>query len=116
MKTIVSKKLKQLREANGYTQDLIASYLGINRSTYSNYESGDREPPVQLLEKLSDLYGCDLILFYDEQNHTLESILSTAFRIDAIQESDLNEIANFKKAIKNYLKMNILLKNGSLHN
>ena len=43
METTIGRNLKLLREANSFTQDQVASFLGINRSIYSNYESGDRE-------------------------------------------------------------------------
>ena len=41
-KEIVARNLKSLREANGFTQERLANYLGIGRSAYSNYELGDR--------------------------------------------------------------------------
>ena len=39
---IVGRNLKALREANCYTQEQVASYLGVQRSAYANYESGER--------------------------------------------------------------------------
>ncbi len=116
MKTSVSNNLKILREANGYTQDQIAQFLAINRSTYSNYESGDREAPIQILEKIADLYGCELICLFSENEQDLKATLVSAFRIDELQNSDMIEIANFKKIIKNYTKMDQLLKNGKILN
>jgi transcriptional regulator with XRE-family HTH domain len=116
MKTIISKNLKKLREINGYTQDQIANYLKINRSTYSNYESGDRETPIQILEKIADLYGYDLIWLFENTEEEIQNQFIAAFRIDEVQDTDMNEIANFKKIIKNYLKMDHLLKNGTILN
>ena len=56
---IIAKNIKLLRQASNYTQESVASFLGIGRSAYSNYESGDRELPLSCMEKLADLYGCD---------------------------------------------------------
>lgn len=56
-KTIIPEKLKELRKANGYTQDYVASYLGIVRQTYSHYETGKRTPNYDTLYKLGNLYN-----------------------------------------------------------
>ena len=41
MNTITGRNLKALREANGYTQEKMAEYLGLGRSAYANYEAGE---------------------------------------------------------------------------
>ena len=55
--TIIPEKLKELRKANGYTQDYVASYLGIVRQTYSHYETGKRTPNYETIYKLAGLYN-----------------------------------------------------------
>ena len=55
MNTITGRNLKALREANGYTQEKMAEYLGVGRSAYANYEVGDRETPLEVLQKAADL-------------------------------------------------------------
>ncbi len=54
--TILAHKLKELRTAHGYTQDYVASALGIVRQTYSHYETGKRTPNSEAIYKLSSLY------------------------------------------------------------
>ena len=34
---IIAKNIKLLRQASNYTQENVASFLGIGRSAYSNY-------------------------------------------------------------------------------
>jgi transcriptional regulator with XRE-family HTH domain len=109
MKEIISRNLKYLRELNNYKQDDLASFLKINRSTYANYECGDRETPLGVLEKISDLYGCDLATLWEENQEAVEEMLSCAFRVENISVSDMQEIARFKKIVKNYFKINRLL-------
>ena len=53
----LSKKLKELRKANCYTQDDVAAALGIVRQTYSHYETGKRKPSPEVLFKLAGLYN-----------------------------------------------------------
>lgn len=49
-------KLKELRAENNYTQEFIANHLNIKQNTYSQYESGLREIPLECLIKLARLY------------------------------------------------------------
>ncbi len=51
--------LKKLRLKCGFTQEKVASSLGIDRSTYSYYESGKIKPDVGTLLRLSKIYGVD---------------------------------------------------------
>ena len=51
-----SKRLKQLRIENGYTQEQIAFILHTRQEQYSKYESGKRELPLKHLIALCCLY------------------------------------------------------------
>ncbi len=111
MDEIIGKNLKSLREANSFTQRQVADFLGIKRSAYSNYESGDREMPLDALERVASLYGCEPSDLISDDESILESMLVCAFRVDDMDTSDLEEIASFKSIVMNYLKMNRLLEN-----
>lgn len=54
---LLSAKLRELRKVHGYTQDYVASVLGIVRQTYSHYETGKRTPTSDALFKLAGLYN-----------------------------------------------------------
>lgn len=105
MDKVIARNIKKLRETAGYTQDDIAKALGIKRSTYSNYESGDREMPYDIIEKASDFFGCDMIVLFEESQNIDAEILATAFRLDGLTEEDAVEIMRFKDIVKSYLKM-----------
>lgn len=110
MNKIIAQNLKAFRNYNRFTQDQVAEFLGLkNRSTYSNYESGDREAPLEVLEKCADIYGCDLSQFFEEDDSSVKEMLVCAFRVDDIELSDMKEIAAFKSIVKNYMKLNSLL-------
>lgn len=49
-------RLRDLREDNDLTQAQIADYLKIRQNTYSQYENGKREIPLEFLWKLADYY------------------------------------------------------------
>ena len=108
MKKLIGQNLKKFREANKLTQEQVALFLNLERSTYSNYELGEREMPVEYLEKVADLFGCEMYLFFEEQNKVAD-MLTCAFRIDNLSSEDMNQIALFKGLVKNYLKMNQML-------
>lgn len=102
----MTNNLKLFREAAGFTQERIASYLSLNnRGTLSNYELGTREVPIDVLLKLSDLYGVDLADFYETDQEKVKDALICAFRTDNLSNEDLKDIANFKDIVKSYLKM-----------
>lgn len=105
MNNIVANNLKKLREAARYTQDEVSRAIGITRSAYSNYESGEREAPYEILEKASDLFGCEMYVLFEENENTEAMIFASAFRLDGLTESDTVEIMRFKDIVKSYLKM-----------
>lgn len=58
-------RLKELRKSKGYTQDDVASALGIVRQTYSHYETGKRKPDVDTFNNLAAFYGISKDAFFD---------------------------------------------------
>ena len=51
------ENIRNLRIDNGYTQKQIAEQLGISQNTYSQYELGILNYPVDALIILADFYG-----------------------------------------------------------
>ena len=54
---MVFVRLKNLREDHDLSQSDIAKYLNISQRTYSYYETGGRDIPIQILIKLADYYN-----------------------------------------------------------
>lgn len=50
-------RLKDLREDNDIKQKDIAEYLHIKQNTYSQYENGQRQLPIEVLISLSRYYN-----------------------------------------------------------
>ena len=64
--------LKKYRDACGFSQQMLADRLKIDRSTYSCYETGKTEPSVENLRKLAHIFGvppCRLIGEPCDTNH-----------------------------------------------
>ena len=50
-------RLKELREDSDIPQKVLAEYLCIKQNTYSQYENGQRQLPIEVLIKLAKYYG-----------------------------------------------------------
>lgn len=53
-------RLKDLREDGELTQAKLAEYLHVKQNTYSQYENGQRQVPLDILIRLADLYNVTL--------------------------------------------------------
>lgn len=73
---------KLLRTENGYTQDGLADMLGISRSAVSMYENGNREPDLETLEAIADLFKVDM-----------DYLLGRTAKAAAVPESAANYVA-----------------------
>ena len=52
-----AKRLKELRSENNYTQNFIASKLGIRQQSYARYERGVGEPNLDTLVSIAKLFN-----------------------------------------------------------
>ena len=50
------RRLRDLREDHDMTQDQLVAALGLNKTTYTNYEQGKREIPFALVIRLAQFY------------------------------------------------------------
>ena len=53
-------RLRGLREQRGLSQGEAAKRIGIARTTYSNYEAGNREPDIDTLIRMADFYDVSI--------------------------------------------------------
>ena len=54
------QKIRDLREDSDRKQVELATYLSVDQSTYSDYESGKINVPIEQLIKIADLYDVSL--------------------------------------------------------
>ncbi len=60
MKDILAKRLKSCRKEMGLTQGQVAIYCDITEKAYQNYELMTREPRLDILVRIADLYKVSL--------------------------------------------------------
>ena len=123
---MLTKNLKFLREESGLSTKTIAELIGVTEDTYIDYESGsaDERMNINALETLSDLYNVeennlltadfekrDKLQFIRFKKENRESDAAMMHRGGLeIPASDLKEITHFHRIVKNYEKMDKLLK------
>ena len=66
-----NKIMRILRETNGYTEEYIASELGVNQETYSQLEAGQMRLTIDNLVKLTTLYSIDPECFLWKDAHVV---------------------------------------------
>jgi len=52
----VYERIRDMREDKDMTQSQMSEYLRIHQTTYSDYEIGKLNIPVQVLDKIADLF------------------------------------------------------------
>jgi len=87
---IISKYLQFLRKSNNYTQNDLAKKLGISRQAVSKWETGITIPDLEVLLKISKLYG---ITINDILEPKVQPQRITDFeQISTISEKELKEV------------------------
>ena len=53
-------KLKTIRTEKGYSQELLASKIGVRKQTISRYENSEREPNIRTAKRIANALGISL--------------------------------------------------------
>lgn len=97
--------LKRLRRSKCYTQEYVASKIGISRQAYNHYESGRTVPDFYCLTALCKLYNIPLNTFSSNRNYTSSSMLLSELAHEA---SESKGLLNYYKLPENKNKYNSL--------
>ena len=54
---MIELRLRALREDHDLTQKTLAEFLQVHQTTYSDYERGELNVPLSVLDRLADYYG-----------------------------------------------------------
>lgn len=66
--TTTGKKLRACRERCGLSQRQVAEALGLERTTYTYYESGRTEPNLTTLVKIAQIFCVDVSALLPDEN------------------------------------------------
>ncbi|MEQ3070435.1 XRE family transcriptional regulator [Thomasclavelia ramosa] len=71
------EQLKSARLAKGYTQEQLATAIGVAKSTFTGYEKGNSEPNMLTIKKLMEILEVDAnYLWYDENDNSNSFVTS----------------------------------------
>lgn len=98
-----SENLKETRIKRKLTQKDVAETIGVAKSTYSLYESGNREPNVATIKKIADCLSVStdfLLGLEDNEPHTV----AAHFDGDEYTKEELMKIKEYAEFIKSTRK------------
>ena len=90
-------KLKELRKSKGVSQEEAANALGVSFRAYQNYEYEQREPNIEMLNKMADYFGTsvDKLLGRENKEQAALDELVGQFNMDLLE----------KKIVENYFAL-----------
>ena len=98
----VNERIKELRNELHLSQDYVAKYLGISRSTYTQMENGKRKVLADEVTKLSNLYGVstDSLLNNKELSQPATVFARSFEKLDQRDQEEIMNLIRFKEHIK----------------
>lgn len=89
-------RIKELRTRNGMTQAELAEIIGINSVTLARYESGDRNPKIDKLEKMAEIFNVsvDYLTGKTDDNYSSFDNIDFSELKDSIYNFALNNSLN----------------------
>lgn len=87
MDSTMAKRLIQLREKNNYSQSFVARQIGVTPALISAYEKQERNPSINKLIALADIYhvSTDYILGRTHANN-----VSTTINVEHLTDTQIN--------------------------
>lgn len=74
--------LKEIRAKRNLTQQQVADHIGCSAVVYSRYEKGTRQPSIETLLRLADLFGVTVDYLLGRQN--VEDSTLSKFEVDLV--------------------------------
>lgn len=78
----IGAKIQSYRKLQNMTQDELSKRSGIYLSTIKKYESGERNPKPDQLQKISEALGVSITVFLDFEINTVSDVISLIIKLD----------------------------------
>ena len=98
----INDRVKSLRTQLHLSQDYVAKYLGVSRSTFTQMENGNRKILAEELSKLSVLFGIsvDALLNENELSQPATVFARSFVRLDESDQAEIMNLIRFKEQMK----------------
>ena len=104
--------IRRLRKENGLTQQQVADFLHLDRSTYAYYESGRTKINIYILVRLSQFFQISLAELVGERPAaTLEDGAASGAGVDAMLVND--SVSRFGQLTREEQYLVILYRSGT---
>ena len=105
------KLLKTLRKENGLTQQQVADYLHLDRSSYAYYESGRTKINIDILIRLAQFFQISLAMLVGEE---LPTQLRDGSSEENLETALVNEsVSRFSQLTRDEQYLVILYRSGT---
>ena len=98
----IHDRIKELRNQLHLSQDYVAKFLGINRSTYTQMENGKRKVLADEVAQLSILFGvsADSLLNNTEISQPATMFARSFEKLDESDQAEIMNLIRFKEQVK----------------
>lgn len=98
----INERIKELRTKLHLSQDYVAKYLGLSRSTYTQMENGNRKVLADEVAQLSNLFGvsADSLLYDTEMSQPATMFARSFDRLDERDQAEIMNLIRFKEQTK----------------
>jgi len=99
------KRLKELREGKGITQEELAEHLGVGRPTIAGYETKGKQPDFEKLSKIADFFNCSIDYLLGRTNERKFTSGPIAAHHEGLMGEDLSDLEDIiSEAVKKAAK------------
>lgn len=98
----IHERIKELRIQLHLSQDYVAKFLGINRSTYTQMENGKRKVLADEVAQLSNLFGvsADSLLNCTKISQPATMFARSFEKLDERDQAEIMNLIRFKEQVK----------------
>ena len=98
----INEKMKELRSQLHLSQDYVAKYLGVNRSTVTQMENGNRKILADEVSKLCTLFGvsADTLINETEISQPTTVFARSFENLDENDQAEIMNLIRFKEQMK----------------
>ena len=121
---MISKKIRQLRKEQGWTQKQLSEKLHVGKTTVSNYETGYSEPDIDMLNKMAKLFNVSVDTILGNKNPVegqdyitinVYGSIPAGIPIEAIEEITDTEDLSLKEYDKNKTYLGLKVEGDSMY-
>ncbi len=100
LRHIVGQRIAKKRKDVKLTQLQVAEQINLSTEGYARYERGDSSPDVELLEKLSKIFGCSVAELVTQTSNALSAQAQyIASLMEDIGSGDRDEVVKIVESV-----------------